>query len=195
MPNQAVPLIAEELKALKALVQRSQQQHDTLATDVATHLQPLTSGGLTVKLLLPRLLPRLLPLLLPRPAAAAMGAESRSQYASAQASIVTTPFVRSPSPRPPPLQQSELAPSRHGMCREVRSVGGLWREWTVGLQDQPSVEELDRGWAAGGGQAARAGCSGTRSGRRSSGRYGVECRRSAPASEPPCGSSTWSSSG
>ena len=32
------------------------------------------------------------------------------------------------------------------MCRAVRSVEALWREWTVGLQGKPSIETLDRKW-------------------------------------------------
>lgn len=77
-----------------------------------------------------------------------------STYTSAQASIVATPFARSPSP---PLQdqvqvqQQEwerelLEPPKHRMCRAVRTVEALWREWTVGLQGNPSIEVLDRQW-------------------------------------------------
>jgi hypothetical protein len=32
------------------------------------------------------------------------------------------------------------------MCRAVRTVEALWREWTVGLQGHPSIEALDRKW-------------------------------------------------
>jgi len=32
------------------------------------------------------------------------------------------------------------------MCRTVRTVEALWREWTVGLQGHPSIEVLDRKW-------------------------------------------------
>jgi Transcriptional activator of glycolytic enzymes len=32
------------------------------------------------------------------------------------------------------------------MCRAVRTVEALWREWTVGLQGNPSIEVLDRKW-------------------------------------------------
>ena len=32
------------------------------------------------------------------------------------------------------------------MCRAVRTVKELWREWTVGLQGHPSIEALDRKW-------------------------------------------------
>ena len=78
-----------------------------------------------------------------------------STYTSAQASIVATPFARSPSP---PLQDQDqvhqqerqerelLEPPKHRMCRAVRTVEVLWREWTVGLQGNPSIEVLDRKW-------------------------------------------------
>ena len=77
-------------------------------------------------------------------------------YTSAQASIVATPFARSPSP---PLQDQVqlqlqeqeqerelLEPPKHRMCRAVRTVEALWREWAVGLQGNPSIEVLDRKW-------------------------------------------------
>jgi hypothetical protein len=49
------------------------------------------------------------------------------------------------------LQQQEqeqelLEPLKHRMCRAVRTVEALWREWTVGLQGNPSIEVLDRKW-------------------------------------------------
>jgi hypothetical protein len=34
------------------------------------------------------------------------------------------------------------------MCRTVRTVEDLWREWTVGFQGQPSISELDRRWGS-----------------------------------------------
>jgi hypothetical protein len=34
------------------------------------------------------------------------------------------------------------------MCREVKTVEGLWREWTVGLQGQPSIRDLDSRWGS-----------------------------------------------
>ncbi|KAF1967145.1 hypothetical protein BU23DRAFT_484555, partial [Bimuria novae-zelandiae CBS 107.79] len=46
--------------------------------------------------------------------------------------------------------QSEagLVPPQYRMCRAVRTVEDLWREWTVGLQGQPSISELDRRWGS-----------------------------------------------
>jgi hypothetical protein len=32
------------------------------------------------------------------------------------------------------------------MCRSIKTVEALWREWTVGLNGQPSVSALDSRW-------------------------------------------------
>ena len=32
------------------------------------------------------------------------------------------------------------------LCREVKTIPDLWREWTVGLGGRLSIEELDRHW-------------------------------------------------
>ena len=48
---------------------------------------------------------------------------------------------RSPSP-----QQPQLDPPKHRMCRGVKTVEALWREWTVGIQGGPSIDALDRQW-------------------------------------------------
>jgi len=74
-----------------------------------------------------------------------------STYTSTQASIVATPHARSPSPLlqgQVQLEQEQelLEPPKHRMCRAVRTVEALWREWTVGLQGKPSTEVLDRKW-------------------------------------------------
>jgi hypothetical protein len=84
-----------------------------------------------------------------------------STYTSAQASIIATPFARSPSPplqgqRPSGHSQAQqqqqeqeqelLEPPKHRMCRAVGTVQALWHEWTVGLQGNPSIEVLDRKW-------------------------------------------------
>jgi hypothetical protein len=39
-----------------------------------------------------------------------------------------------------------LESPKHRLCRAVRTVEALWREWTVGLQGHPSIEVLDRKW-------------------------------------------------
>jgi len=34
------------------------------------------------------------------------------------------------------------------MCRSVKTVEALWREWTVGLGGQPSISALDSRWGS-----------------------------------------------
>ena len=34
------------------------------------------------------------------------------------------------------------------MCRTIKTVEGLWREWRVGLWGQPSVASLDSRWGS-----------------------------------------------
>jgi hypothetical protein len=34
------------------------------------------------------------------------------------------------------------------MCRAVKSVRALWREWTKGLKGKPSVAALDSKWGS-----------------------------------------------
>src|SRR5208282_6873845 len=107
----------------------------------SSQLQLLTSGSLTFRLEVPQQQPQQQQLLLPLPS---------SRYVSAQASIVATPLACSPSPQLQQEQQQQLLlllePPKYRMCRAVRSVEALWREWTVGLQGKPSIETLDRKW-------------------------------------------------
>jgi hypothetical protein len=139
---QAMPQLTDYLKAIDAKneqrVNSLKASIDSIAQSQSTQfsqLQLLTSGSLTFRLEAPQQqLPLLLPSIVPS-----------SRYASAQASIVATPVARSPSP--PPQQERELLePPKYRMCRAVRSVEALWREWTMGLQGNPSIEVLDRKW-------------------------------------------------
>ena len=103
-----------------------------------------TSGALTLRLDLQQL-----------PAAAApplpiLGVVAQSTVASRYASAVATPLARSPSPAGGLLQPAALhraldeqQPPRHRMCRSVKTVERLWREWTVGLRGQPSIRQLN----------------------------------------------------
>ena len=70
-----------------------------------------------------------------------------SLYASAQSSVVSSPLGRSPSPGQQP-QEGEQEPPAYHMCRAIKTVEGLWREWTVGLRGQPSVASLDSRWGS-----------------------------------------------
>ena len=82
-----------------------------------------------------------------------------SLYTSAQSSVVPSPLGRSlspgqpppPPPPPPPGQRpwdGEQEPPAYRMCRTIKTVEGLWREWTVGLRGQPSVASLDSRWGS-----------------------------------------------
>jgi hypothetical protein len=145
---QAMPLLTDYLKTIDT---RNEQRIDSLKDSLkasidsiaqsqslqSQQLQQLTSGNLTFRLEAPQQLQLLLP---PLPALSTIS----STYTSAQA----TPLARSPSP-PIQVQERELEllePPKHRMCRAVRTVEALWREWTVGLQGHPSIEVLDRKW-------------------------------------------------
>jgi hypothetical protein len=171
---QAIPLLADHLQALDARNEQrvrelkgSIERLLELQSSQSQQLQMLTSGSLVFRLetsqapgglLLPtpRLretaallsaAPQSLPSLSP-----SLADVASSRYTSAQASIAPTPSARSPSPSPLPAAL-ELAPApelepapKHRMCRAVRTVEDLWREWTEGLQGKPSIAELDRRW-------------------------------------------------
>ena len=60
---------------------------------------------------------------------------------------MATPLARSPSLQQQQQQEQDLLePPKYRMCCAVRSVEALWREWTVGLQGNLSIETLDRKW-------------------------------------------------
>ena len=169
---QAIPMLADELQAMDARSeQRVKQQSEQLTRSIdqllelqssqALQLQLLTSGSLVFRLEAPQMPSRAaLPLPLPSDIAS-------SKYASAQTSIAATP-LRACSPGLPihpryqqhqeqqqyqhqhqhQEQQPLAQPPKYRMCRAVRTVEDLWREWTVGLQGQPSIDELDRRWGS-----------------------------------------------
>jgi hypothetical protein len=163
--TQAMPVLADFLQSLdarsdarasrveQALSQRLAAESDRIQT---SQLQMLTSGALTLRLDLQQL--PAAPLLQP-PTVPAVVAQSAA--ASRYASAVATPLTRSPSPgggRPQPeaLRRAldEQPPPRYRMCRSVKTVERLWREWTAGLRGQPSIRQLDSRW----GSRWRAGC-------------------------------------
>jgi hypothetical protein len=85
-----------------------------------------------------------------RPAAPQVAVQEGSQYASACSSISSRSSSPGPEPGPGPGRGPDLEPEpdplRHRMCRTIKTVEGLWREWTVGLRGQPAIMELDRQW-------------------------------------------------
>ncbi|KAJ5544967.1 hypothetical protein N7535_006646 [Penicillium sp. DV-2018c] len=71
--------------------------------------------------------------------------------ASASARANVEPASRA-DPGPPPSTTTtttnkppEVAP-KHRMCRGLKNVESLWREWTVGFDGVPSIQALDRKW-------------------------------------------------
>jgi hypothetical protein len=154
-----MPLLTDYLKTIDA---QNEQRINSLRASIdsvaqsqsqqSLQLQQLTSGNLTFRLEAPQQLQLLLP---PPPLPPLPPTALSSTYTSAQASIVATPLARSPSPSlqgPSRSSQSQvqeqelLEPPQHRMCRAVRTVEALWREWTVGLQGSPAIEVLDRKW-------------------------------------------------
>jgi hypothetical protein len=169
---QAMPLLVDHLKAMDARSERRASELQALLDRVAesqqtqsTQLQFLMSGSLTFRLEAPRLTAAAA-----APAAAVAAAAllapvvtstiASSRYASAQASVESTPpRLASPLPGPPPplpLPQPdhdepnpEPRPPVYRMCRTVKTVKALWREWTVGLgHGNPSVAALDSRWGS-----------------------------------------------
>jgi Centromere DNA-binding protein complex CBF3 subunit, domain 2/Transcriptional activator of glycolytic enzymes len=157
---QAVPAIADHLKTMDARARELQASFDRMAESQwaqSSQLQLLTSGSLTFRLEVPSASVCSRPtahLPTARPPAPLSVAES-SQDTSARASAVA-----SPSPAPPQLQlqlqpqqgpepeQPPEQPPAYRMCRAVKSVRALWREWTEGLRGNPSVAALDSKWGS-----------------------------------------------
>ena len=175
--HQAVPAIADGLKALDARARELQASFDRMVESQwaqSSQLQLLTSGSLTFRLEVPSAsvyphptahlptahLPTAhLPtahLPTAHPLAPLSVAES-SQYASARASGVASLLPAPPQLQPQPQQgqgpESELElqpkqPPVYRMCRAVKSVQALWREWTEGLRGNPSIAALDSKWGS-----------------------------------------------
>ena len=131
-----MPQLADQLAALEARnaqrVQDLKTSIEGIAQSQSTQLQQLhllILGRLTFRLDAPQLLQSL-----PQPLTATA---TSSNYALARASI-------EPATRDSPTQPPE--PLKYRMCRALRTVEALWREWIVGLQGSPSIETLDRKW-------------------------------------------------
>ena len=174
---QAMPLLVDHLKAMDARSDQRASELQALLDRVAesqqtqsTQLQFLMSGSLTFRLEAPRLAAA--PAAAPAAAAAAAllapvvtSTMASSRYASAQASVASTPPRLAsppppPGPPPPPLplpqpdhdEPPNAEPPRppvYRMCRTVKTVKVLWREWTVGLgHGNPSIAALDSRWGS-----------------------------------------------
>ena len=68
------------------------------------------------------------------------------------------PLAPAPLPLTALAQAAASLPGQYCMSRTVQTIPELWREWTVGLHGQPSIERLDElygaGWRSGPTKAA-----------------------------------------
>ena len=170
MLYQAVPVIADCLKAIDARndqrARELQASFDRITESQraqSSQLQLLTSGSLTFRLEVPSAS------IYPRPTAqlptarplAPLSIAGSSQYASARASAAASPLpspllppaVLLPPPQPQQRPESELElqpeqPPVYRMCRAVKTVKALWREWTIGLGGSPSIDALNFKWGS-----------------------------------------------
>jgi hypothetical protein len=159
--KQAMPVLADFLQSLDA-------RSDARASRVEqalSHVEQALSQRLAAESNRMQASQLQLPAAAAPPPPTAPGAIAQSAAASRYASAVATPLsTRAPSagggqPPPPPAEAlrcalDEQRPPRHRMCRRVKTVEWLWREWTVGLPGQPSIRQLDSRW----GSRWRAGC-------------------------------------
>jgi hypothetical protein len=147
---QAVPVLANYLQSIEGRIADLKTSLQTsLKTELQAtekqriesqtlQLQTLLSAGLTFELKTTGTSTNLLQLQ-PAIAPTAIVEEAQSRYESAR----STP-VRSTAPAP----ASEEEPPQYRMCRAIKIVEDLWREWTVGLQGQPAIAALDSRWGS-----------------------------------------------
>ena len=150
-----MPILANFLKSIDAhnearvakLKTELQATKEHLTDTQSSHFQTLFSGGLTfqVKPAMPDI-----GILTP---ATTLPAEEGSDYTSAQSSISsrdpslpTAVLPQAQAQAQAQKQEWEQAPPQYCMCRAVRTVEGLWCEWTVGLRGQPAIAALDSRW-------------------------------------------------
>jgi transcriptional activator of glycolytic enzymes GCR1 len=53
-----------------------------------------------------------------------------------------------PMPAPTAIESLEEQPPTHRLLRGTTTTTDLWKEWTMGLGGQPSVEDLDERWGS-----------------------------------------------
>ena len=138
-------LLAQALPALTDYLQSIDTRNNTRITSLQAdlrgrlqeiecqtrQLQTFLSNGLTFQLT---------PTITTAVTMAPGPALTSSQYVSACSSINNS------RPMTPELEEEE--PPQHCMCRAVKTVKNLWREWTAGLQGQPAIAALDRRWGS-----------------------------------------------
>jgi hypothetical protein len=140
-----MPLLVDDLNAMDAFNERTQQRVDELKTSFShvaesqqaqvVRLQLFTSGSLTFQLEAVTPAPALAPALLQH-------SMESSCYTSARASPSPLPLL------PEHELELELQPPAYRMCRTARTVETLWRERTVGLGGNPSITMLDARWGS-----------------------------------------------
>ncbi|KAK4120752.1 hypothetical protein N657DRAFT_692649 [Parathielavia appendiculata] len=157
-----MPVLADYLKSIDARneARAAELKNELLAATAAqtAQLQTLLTAGFTFEVKAAVSQAAAAAILLP--------VEERrgSRYTSAQSSInasrSTSPSpvpgrfpagsydTHTPAPelRPDTNPDPELQPPQYSMCRAIKTVEGLWREWTVGLSGRPAIAALDRKW-------------------------------------------------
>jgi len=150
---QAVPALADYLHCMDARIEAGNDKVQEALSGIEEQVRAqgaygarlhrqLTSGSLTLQVKLADLVDDAPPSRPPPSMLGLLGGSDSSRYASARASL---------APEEPPSLLSSLEalePPCHSMCRTVRTVEALWREWTVGLRGQPSVGALDSRWGS-----------------------------------------------
>jgi hypothetical protein len=169
--TQAIPELADSLRSIDARIEASNSELKAAIGGIAKQQQRDAQGAELLQWLAHSLacLPR--PLLLQQPlssapfgagaaAAATIAGASSSSYTSARASLAPSLALSLPDGSSiDPLvattaaaaQQQLLEPPEplcYRMCRSVKTVEALWREWTVGLNGQPSISALDSRWGS-----------------------------------------------
>jgi hypothetical protein len=171
--TQAIPELADSLRSIDARIEASSSELKAAIGGIAKQQQQRDAQGAELLQWLAHslaCLPR--PLLLQQQplssapfgagaaAAATIAGASSSCYTSARASLAPSlaPNLPDGSSIDPlaattaaAAQQQLLEPPEppcHRMCRSVKTVEALWREWTVGLNGQLSISALDSRWGS-----------------------------------------------
>jgi len=146
---QATPVLADYLKSIESRIEAIPAQLDIRLQEYEKRLRETQSSELR-SLLVTGL----------RAATTAVqpateGAR-KSRYPSAQSSVGNSRLTRQDPVQTNDTPELDLQPGldpdlespRYRMCRAVKTVEALWREWTVGLQGQPAVAELNSKWGS-----------------------------------------------
>lgn len=135
---------------LRAMEERMEELQNRL-------LQALLSGGIRFRLTAES--PGLLQLQPMRPIAGEVQSTQTAASSSADPSGPIPPAQEEPAQEEPgqdepareePAQEqnAEEQPPQYCMCRTIKTVEELWREWTVGLRGQPAIAALDSRWGS-----------------------------------------------